>query len=121
MRARLLVACALFGCTQGFEAPAESNAPSTPDASVAGPSTVAPRSSEAAVGAAPADAMKRLRHSLSHSARNVSVERRSGRLHVDMAGTFQTATVVTLDKDGRMNRGCLDTAEDLDRMMGEAP
>jgi hypothetical protein len=121
MKARLLVACALFGCAQGAQAPAETSAVSAPDASVAVPSIAAPGHSGAAVDAAPADAMKPLRHALSHSMRNVNIERRSGRLYLDVAGTFQTATVITFDKDGHANKRCLDNAAELDRMLGESP
>ena len=104
MRARLLMACALWGCTQA-QAPSTTTA-STPDASVAAP---------------PAEPMKQLRHALSHSAQNVRVERRSGRLHMDMGGTFQTASVVTVDAQGQPQRQCLDNSGDLDRMMRSAP
>lgn len=120
MKARLLVACVLLGCAEGAEAPLQTNTRSTPDASVAAPSTAA-RSSEPAVGVAPADAMKKLRHSLSHSLKNVNIERRSGRLHIDVAGSFQTASIITFDKEGRASKRCLDSAADLDRMMGESP
>lgn len=121
MMVRLLVACSLlFGCAQGVDAPL-APVDSAPDASVAAPSSAAPGSSGAALVAAPADAMKRLRHSLTHSARNVRVERRSGRLHIDMAGTFQTATVISFDANGQPSQRCLDSAADLDRMMGDTP
>ena len=121
MKARLLVACSLLlGCAQGVEAPSTPTE-NAPDASAAEPSIAAPDSTGAAVGAAPADAMKRLRHALSHSARNVQVERRSGRLHIDMAGTFQTATVITFDANGQPSQHCLDNSADLDHMMGTTP
>ena len=120
MKARLLVACALFGCAQGAEAPADTSAVSTPDASADVAPIAAPGSSGAAVDAAPADAMKRVRHALSHSMQNVHIERRSGRLHLEVAGTFQTATVIMFDKDGHANKRCLDNAAELDRMLGES-
>jgi|GEM_PF-5003049 len=117
---RLLVACALCGCTQVVQAPVQDTV-SAPDASVAVPSIAAPGHSGAALGAAPADAMKPLRHALAHSMRNVNIERRSGRLHLDVAGTFQTATVITFDKDGHANKRCLDNAAELDHMLGGSP
>lgn len=120
MNVRLLVACALFGCSQQG-APAVEPDVSTPDASAAIAPTAASGSSGAAVGVSSADALKDLHHSLSRSTKNLRIERRGARVHIETGGTFQTATIMTYDDEGHASRHCLDSPRDLDRMMGEAP
>ena len=106
MKARWLLACLLLGCAQSTEA-------ATADASV----TAAPRTTSGA----PSGAMKHLRTALTRSTQNLRVERRAERLHVDMNGTFQTASVITLDPQGQPSKLCLDNTAQLDHMLGEVP
>jgi len=111
MKARLLFACLLCGCAQGADAPLAPLSSAT-DASVG----AASRSS-----GTPAGAMKHLRTALARSAQDLRVERRSERLHLDMNGTFQTASVIAFDADGQPSKRCLDSTDQLDHMLGESP
>jgi len=91
------VACVLCACAQDVE-PAS-----------------APAASQN--GAAPSLSMRELRRALSRSPESLRFERRGGLLHIDLTGTFQTATVVVPDGSGQTRRVCLDDVAELDRML----
>lgn len=115
MRVRVLLGCMLLGCASAAEVPTSGSR--APDASVSGPPAVEPERPEPVLDAPSADALARLRRSLSRSARQLHVERRSGRVHVNMAGTFQSATIVTYDAHGKLGTSCVDNPEDLESML----
>lgn len=119
MKCRLLVAVTLLGCSEVAEPPAAAPAVDTAEASVAAASAVPSRVPGTAADAAPAADMNQVRRAMSRSSNNLHMVRRSGRLHVDVAGTFQSATVMTFDADGQTSQHCVDNPVALDRMLGE--
>lgn len=114
MKLRALSACALAACIDTTPATASPELDSHGSALTAGPSA------GAAVGAVPPLEHRRLRHDLSRSAANLRVERRDGRVRVDLDGRFQSATVVFPDESGHPRRLCLDDASQLDHLLGSA-
>lgn len=113
----VVVACMLSACGQEVE-PGGAKAAGTSAAAPMTPSSAVARVSGATVDEVPQPVVQRLRRALSRSPENLRFERRGARLHVDMAGTFQTATVVVPNERGETQRVCLEDAAELDRMLG---
>jgi len=116
VRWRALWACTLAACMDGtLGTPPAASEHVTHDTST---SALATAPEGAVVGAAPSTDWQRLRHDLSRSASNLRVEHHGGRMHVDLDGKFQSATMVFVDASGRRRRTCLDDATQLDLMLG---